>query len=85
MFVSFSKTLARVGGFRIGCGIRVTKKNAVWASLVVFFVVMFQLMWYMMVGTFWLCYAMLYAMFWCFKAPILGIRAIVRKIAGRNK
>lgn len=85
MFISFSKTLARVGGFRIGCGIRITKKNAVWASFAVFFVALFQLMWYLTVGMLWLCYAVFYGLFWCFKGAFLGIRAISRKIVGRKK
>lgn len=80
MFVSLSKTLSKIGGFRIGCGIRVTKKNAAWAAFVVALVAIFQLTWYMMVVSLWLCYAVFYGLFWCFKGIVLGIRALVRKL-----
>ena len=70
MFISFSKTLARFGGFRFGVGMRVTKKNAAWFWLIVFFVGMFQLMWGMMLICGWLIYAMFYGIYWCIKKSI---------------
>lgn len=68
MFLSLSKTLAKCGGFRLGLGIRMTKKNAVWMSMILLFVYMFQLTWYMMVLVFWMMYALFYGMFWCIRA-----------------
>ncbi len=67
MFISFSKTIARFGGFRLGVGMRVNKKNAIWVSLIVMFVAMFKAMWYMMILCGWLIYAMFYGMYWCIK------------------
>lgn len=67
MFVGFSKTLAKFGGFRLGLGIRITKKNVLWASLVVLFVSCFQLLWYSVLFFFWLIYAFFYSAYWCIK------------------
>ncbi len=67
MFMTFSKTIAKVGGFRVGIGTRITKKNAVVFAIILFFYWMFKLMWYMILFSFWLCYAMLYGMWWCGK------------------
>lgn len=74
MFISFSKTLVKFGGFRLGCGIRITKKNALWMSLVYLFVLCFQLMWYGVVLAFWLMYAFFYGVYWCVKAIIKKIQ-----------
>ena len=49
MFLSLSKTLARFGGFRLGLGLRLTKKNAIWMLFLVMFVYLLQAMWYMMI------------------------------------
>ena len=70
MFISFSKTIARFGGFRLGIGMRLNKKNAIWMSLIILFVAMFQLMWYMLILCGWLIYAVCYAIYWCIKKII---------------
>ena len=70
MFVGFSKTIARVGGFRLGVGIRMNKNNAVWVMFLLMFVVMFQMVWYMLLLCGWMIYAIIYAM--CY-----GIKKIV--------
>ena len=44
MFMTFSKTIAKVGGFRVGIGTRITKKNAVVFAIILFFYWMFKLM-----------------------------------------
>jgi len=67
MFISFSKTIARFGGFRLGVGMRVNKKNAIWMSFLVMFIAMFKAMWYMMVLCGWMVYAVCYGMYWCIK------------------
>ena len=77
MFLSLSKTIAKVGGFRFGLGIRMTKRNALLVSCLTLFVSMFQLMWYMLVLCFWLMYAMCYGIYWC-------IKQIIRKVKQRN-
>ena len=70
MFISFSKTIARFGGFRLGIGMRLNKKNAIWMSLIVLFVAMFQLMWYMLILCGWMMYAVCYGIYWCIKKII---------------
>ena len=67
MFCSFHKTIARFGGFRLGVGMRMTKKNAFLFFLVMMFVYIFKLMWYMMLFTGWLIYAVCYGVYWCIK------------------
>lgn len=77
MFFSLSKTLAKVGGFRLGLGVRMTKRNAPYMLILTFFVSMFQLMWYMMILCFWLMYAMCYGIYWC-------VKQICRKVKQRK-
>ena len=73
MFISFSKTIARFGGFRLGVGMRVNKKNAIWMSFLVMFIAMFKAMWYMLLLCGWLTYAVCYGMYWCIKNIITSV------------
>ena len=70
MFLSFSKTIAKFGGFRLGIGARLSKKNAVWMLWLFMFIAMFKLTWYMLLLCGWLMYAMCYGMYWCIKKII---------------
>ena len=92
MFLSLSKTFAKVGGFRLGAGIRITKKNAIYMSIILAFVVSIQLCWYMMVLCFWLMYAMIYMMWrlicilargfwWLISSMYRGIWWCIKQIA----
>ena len=76
MFISLSKTFAKVCGFRFGFGIRITKRNAPYMLFFMLFVWMFQIMWYMLVFSFWLMYAMCYGIYWCIKQLV---RLIIRR------
>lgn len=82
MFVSFSKTLARFGGLRLGFGLRINKSNVAWMLLIYLFVLMFQAMWYLLVLCFWLVYAVCYGLYWCIKK---AIQAIKQRGAGQDK
>lgn len=73
MFISLSKTIARFGGFRLGVGLRLNKKNSMWAWLILFFVGFFQLMWGVMLICGWLIYAMFYGLYWCTKKLISAL------------
>lgn len=73
MFVGFSKTIARFGGFRLGLGMRMSKKNAAWMCLAIMFVAVFKLMWYMLLLCGWLVYAMCYGIYWCIKKIVSSI------------
>ena len=74
MFVGLSKTFAKFGKFRIGAGLRLTKKNAAWMLVILMFVWMFQLCWYMMVLSFWMIYAVCYGIYWVIKKIIQTIK-----------
>ena len=50
MFVTLTKTLKRMAGFRLGFGIRVNKRNAPLWCVALLFVGIFYLMWYMTIG-----------------------------------
>ena len=75
MFLSFSKTIAKVGGVRIGIGTRVSKKNAPYALIGIFFYYLFLMCWYMIIGCFWLMYAMCYGCYWVIKKLILSLKS----------
>lgn len=76
MFISFSKAIGKVGGFRIGVGKRINSKNAWWMFLLYACVCCFQLMWYGVILAFWLMYAMFYGIYWCFKHLFkVGVKA----------
>ena len=77
MYLSLSKTMAKFGKLRLGLGIRITKKNAIFMLFVSFIVATFQLMWYMLVFMFWLMYVIFYGFF-------LGCKKIAEKIKERN-
>ena len=78
MFISFSRTIARFGKFRISIGKRITSKNAWWMWLIVCFVAVCQLMWYSCVISFWLLYAMGYGIWWCCRKIVQGIVRVNR-------
>ena len=67
MFISFSKVLGKVGGFRIGFRKKITSKNLLWVSLLYLTVVMCQLMWYSALLVGWLLYAFCYGIVWVTK------------------
>ena len=85
MFISLSKTLARFGGVRIGIGTRLSKKNAPGAIAFLFVMWFFQLMWYMLILSFWIMYAVLYGCVWLyskmFKTSIPLFKKLFDKIA----
>lgn len=66
MFISVGKMFGK-GKLRFGVGIRLTKSNFMWMAFVAMFYYMFKLMWYMILFTFWLMYAMCYGIWWCIK------------------
>ena len=76
MFISFSKTLAKVGGVRIG--IRATKKNAAYIWMFLLFMLIFKMTWYCLVLAGWMMYAVCYGMIWCFKKMFKGIKNLIK-------
>lgn len=74
MFLSFSKTLAKFGGFRLGVGMRMTKKNSIWMLFIIMFVCILQATWYMLILVFWLMYAIIYGVVYAIKKLIAVTR-----------
>lgn len=72
MFMSLSTAFSKFGKFHIGW--RITKKNALWMSIIMLFVSVFQMTWYMIVLTFWMIYATCYGFIWCIKKIIALIK-----------
>lgn len=79
MFISLSRAFGKFGKFRLGFGLRITKSNAIWMLFIVFFVWIFQLMWYSMLLCFWLTYAFCYGIFWCIKKLVIALRNLIRR------
>ena len=73
MFIGLSRTLGKVGRWRIGVGLRLTGTNFIWMSIILMFVYLFKAMIYMFVFAFWFAYALFYGMFWCGKWTCIGI------------
>jgi hypothetical protein len=74
VFVGLSTTFAKFGKFRLGAAFRITKKNAAYMCIILMFVWMFQLMWYMILLSFWMVYAVFYGLYWCIKKLVQAIK-----------
>lgn len=68
MFISLSHALTKYGGLRIGAGLRITSKNAIWMLFIWMFVLCFKMIWYMMILSFWCIYAICYGIGMCLKS-----------------
>lgn len=71
--VGFHTTLLKIGKFRFGA--RYTVKGLPGIFMVCTFAI-FNLMWYMIVGSLWLMYGFIWLFF---VLPIKGIRSLVKK------
>lgn len=80
MFVGFSQGLRRMGGFRIGAGLRLTRRNAMFMIWLLFFVAIIWLMWKMILLAGWGLYFMLYGLYLCYKYLFLGAFWCVKKV-----
>jgi hypothetical protein len=83
MFVSFTKTLKKMSGFRLGFGVRVNKRNALLWCFAMLFAGMFYLMWYMIIGAGWCLYFFLWAFYkiyyYLFKGIAVGCKSNRRR------
>jgi hypothetical protein len=84
MFISLSQALTKYGGLRIGAGLRITSKNAIWMLFVWLFVLCFKMMWYMMIVSFWCIYAICYGIVACIKALLPKPKGNQNKKEGGN-
>lgn len=80
MFISFGKFLGK-SKIRVGAGMRITKKNFLWMSLILLMYYCFLLMWYIMVLCGWMVYAVCYGMF----AAVRGIVRLIKKLCTQNR
>lgn len=71
MFITFGKMLGKTN-IGVGFRMKLNSKNIFWMSIVALFYYMFKLMWFCMILSAWLIYAMFYGMWWCIK-KIFGI------------
>ena len=72
MFIGISKTLIRMGSFRIGAGVRLGK----WASIAfMIFAAIFYLMYFSILLCLWAIYGTCYV---CFYLPYLGIKKLIQ-------
>lgn len=71
MFISLSRVF---GKFRLGAGLRVTKKNAAYMIFVLMIYWMLLLCFYMVVFCFWLMYAFCYGIYWCIKKLVTALK-----------
>lgn len=89
MFVSFTKTLKKMSGFRLGFGVRVNKRNAPLWCFAMLFAGMFYLMWYMIIGAGWCLYFFLWAFYkiyyYLFKGIAVGCKKLYQLIKGKNR
>ena len=88
MFVSFTKTLKKMSGFRLGFGVRVNKRNAPLWCFAMLFAGMFYLMWYMIIGAGWCLYFFLLAFYkiyyYLFKGIAVGCKKLYQLIKGKS-
>lgn len=89
MFVSFTKTLKKMSGFRLGFGVRVNKRNAPLWCFAMLFAGMFYLMWYMIIGAGWCLYFFLWAFYkiyyYLFKGIAVGCKKLYQLISLKGK
>lgn len=75
MFLSFGRTLRGLGGMRVGFRLK-GSEGCFYAGLFVCINAMIYLMWYCLLGTFWLMYGVCYLFFYL---PIKGVVKLCKK------
>ena len=81
MYLSFSKTIAKFGKFRLRAGVRVTKKNAAAMAAIAFLYYCVKLTWYMCIFCGWLIYVCCYGMIYCTKKMFGGIFRLGKSVS----
>lgn len=84
MYISLSKTLAKFGGFRLGVGMRVTKKNSLIMALVICMASIFKAMWYILIICGWLVYIMYYGLFQLCKKSINPLKNTIKNTTNKK-
>lgn len=80
MFITLSKRLKSMSGFRLGVGLRITKNNWWYFLFILLFVGCFYFCWWCFVGCCWLVYFIFYAIYklyyFMFKYAAIGIKKL---------
>ena len=82
MFVSFSKRLKSMSGFRLGVGLRLTRRNCWYFLFVLVLVGCFYFCWYSVLACGWMLYGLLYPRhgFLCWGADGTCLRSRMNEI-----
>lgn len=88
MFVSFSRRLKSLGGFRLGVGLRLTKGNCWYMLFVFLFIGVIYLCLYSVLAGGWIIYYLLYGLYkmyyFIFKYAAIGIKKLYALIKGAD-
>ena len=80
MFITLSKRLKSMSGFRLRVGLRITKNNWWYFLFILLFVGCFYFCWWCFVGCCWLVYFIFYAIYklyyFMFKYAAIGIKKL---------
>ena len=76
MFVSFSKRLKSMSGFRLGVGLRLTRRNCWYFLFVLVLVGCFYFCWYSVLACGWMLYGLLYGCYLMFKYAAIGTKKL---------
>lgn len=82
MFVSFSKRLKSMSGFRLGVCLRLTRRNCWYFLFVLVLVGCFYLCWYSVLACGWMLYGLLYGCYLMFKYAAIGTKKLYTCIKG---
>ena len=83
MFVSFSKRLKSMSGFRLGVGLRLTRRNCWYFLFVLVLVGCFYFCWYSVLACGWMLYGLFYGLYLMFKYAAIGTKKLYTCIEGK--
>lgn len=76
MFVSFSKRLKSMSGFRLGVGLRLTRRNCWYFLFVLMLVGCFYFCWYSVLACGWMLYGLFYGLYLVLKYAAIGAKKL---------
>ena len=76
MFVSFSKRLKSMSGFRLGVGLRLTRRNCWYFLFLLVLVGCFYFCWYSVLACGWMLYGLFYGCYLMFKYAAIGTKKL---------
>ena len=85
MLIGFAKALKKMAGFRLGLGICANKRNLWYMALVIFFIEIFRLMRYMIIGAGYMLYFICAAIYKIYYYMVKVIVLACKKLHQRKK